>query len=431
MKHITILCLLLCGLLMSSAWGQQQASIPRVGKSGVLHHRPAHAVNSARMTADHSVAMAKTKFYDLGKYPDGTWAQIMDINDWDVAVGLGDTLAGYDSTLDPPRGYTRPLSISLFGPWSMHWFDLGTFGGESYQNTFSTANTAASGITNTGMIVGLAPRTDNYIRAFAWTARSGLVDLGALEDINYFYSNAIGVNRHGTLIVGWSGAIDNFTLPSLPVAWTPSVVHNHHTVATWNIHQLETGGHDQFPYWVAATANNFGQIVGFAFDDSGNQLGFVWNPIPGNGWKILKLPVPHGYADYIQTVAAGINEKGEIVGNIWTADYSMSFPVLWQPVDPYRQSYRMKLLTMPPGIPDNSSFPASINDLGDIVGSSYDADGNPLPSYWSTKNPSSATLLDFDGHVGVANKVNDLRIVVGGYWSDSCPQGCAAAARLR
>jgi probable HAF family extracellular repeat protein len=384
------------------------------------------------MTAHPSEGTVKTKFYDLGKYPNGTWAQIMDINDWGVAVGLGDTLAGYDSTLDPPRGYTRPLGVPLFGRWSRHWFDLGTFGGESYQNSFSTANTAASGITNTGMIVGLAPRADNYIRAFAWTPRSGLADLGALEEMNYFYSNALGVNRLGTFIVGWSGAIDNFTLPALPVVWTPAVVHKHpKTVTTWNIHQLPVGAYEQFPYWVAATANNFGQITGFAFDDSGNELGIVWNPVPGYGWKLLKLPVPEKHADYIQTVAAGINEKGEIVGNIWTADYSMGFPVLWQPVDPLRQRYRMKVLGTPPGIPDNSSYPASINNWGDIVGTSFDADGNPQPAYWTSKNLSSAMLLDFGGYVGAANKVNDLRMVVGGYWSDKCPQGCAAAAQLR
>lgn len=91
----------------------------------------------------------------------------------------------------------------------------------------------------------------------------------------------------------------------------------------------------------------------------------------------------------------------------------------------------MTVLGTPPGIPDNSSFPASINDLGDIVGTSNDADGSPRPAYWSTKSPSSAQLLDFNGYVGVANKVNNLRMVVGGYWSDTCPQSCAAAAQLR
>lgn len=432
MKHVAVFFLLLCGFFVCSAWGQQRAHVPRLGKSGILPNRPAHVIpHSTPTTANKSGAVVKTKFYDLGTYPSGTWAETMDINDWDVAVGLGDTPAGYDANLDPPRGYTRPIGTPLLGPGAMHWFDLGTFGGESNQNTFETADTAASGITNTGMIVGLAPRADNYIRAFAWTAKSGLVELGALEDLGYYYSNALGVNRLGTIITGWSGAIDNFTLPALPVFWTPFVAQDHgKPVITWNIHHLEISGYEQFPYWVAETANDFRQITGFAFDDSGNELGFVWNPISGGGWKILQMPVPRKYADYILSYAGGINEKGEIVGNIWNADYSLGFPVLWQPTDPYRQHYKMTVLGTPPGIPDNSSFPASINDLGDIVGTSYDADGSPLPAYWSTKSPSSAQLLDFNGYFGVANKVNNLRMVVGGYWSDTCPQGCAAAVQL-
>jgi probable HAF family extracellular repeat protein len=433
MKRISILACILGVCFVSATWAQQQTGLRHIGKSGILRHRPVHVTsNSTRTTASQSAAVIKTKFYDLGIYPSGTWAQTMDINDWDVAIGLGDTPEGYDSNLDPPRGYTRPIGIPLFGPGAMHWFNLGTFGGESYQNTFETADTAASAITNTGMIVGLAPRADSYIRAFAWTAKSGLVDLGALESLGDYYSNALGVNRLGTIIAGWSGAIDDFTLPALPVSWTPFVTQDHgKPVISWNIHQLEISGYEQFPYWVAETANDFRQITGFAFDDSGNQLGFVWSPMPGGGWKILPVPVPRKYADYIQTYAGGINEKGEIVGNIWNADYSLGLPVLWQPTDPYRQHYKMTVLGTPPGIPDNSSFPAAINDLGDIVGTSYDADGSPRPAYWSTKSPSSGQLLDFSGYVGVANKVNNLRMVVGGYWSDTCPQGCAAAARLR
>ena len=75
--------------------------------------------------------------------------------------------------------------------------------------------------------------------------------------------------------------------------------------------------------------------------------------------------------------------------------------------------------------------PAAINDLGDIVGTTYDADYNPTPTLWSTKDPNSVQALDFHGYFGVANRVNDFRTVAGGYWSDNCPQGCAAAAQLR
>jgi len=445
MRRTWILVLFLSVCLLPAAQAQQSSGIPPVGKRRTPHHGTLKASpNSTSMArsslaASGSTTLETIKFYDLTTFPNGTWAQLMDVNDWGVAVGLGDTPAGFDSSLDPQRGYTRPVGVPLIGLRALKWFDLGTFGGESFQNSYQTADTACSAITNTGMIVGLAPTTDDpvtritkYVRAFAWTHQSGLIDLGALEYLGYYYSNVIGANRLGTVIVGWSGGSDAFSVPALPVAWTPDLRYNNGSlVQHWNIHQLETTGYEQFPYWVADTANNFRQVVGFAFDDNGKQLGFVWNPLPGGGWKILQLPVPRKYRDFTNTAVGGINEKGEIVGNIFTADYSEGLAVLWQPLDPYRLLYKMTVMGTPPGIPDNSSYPASINDLGDIVGTSYDAEGNPLPAYWSTKEPGAGELLDFDGNFGVANKVNNLRTVVGGYWSDTCANGCAAAMQFR
>ena len=201
-------------------------------------------------------------------------------------------------------------------------------------------------------------------------------------------------------------------------------------VPSWKIQALDISGYGQFSYWLGQTANNFGQITGIAWDNSGNETAFVWNPLAGGtGWKILQLPVPPEYADYTSTWARGINEKGEVAGAIWSATDGL--PVLWQPVDRQRLAYKMTVLGTPPGMPSYSTYPTSINDLGDIVGNSYDAEWNPVPVYWSTKNPGSAQFLDFEGYFGVAYKVNNLRMVAGGYWSDTCPQGCAAAMQFR
>ena len=79
---------------------------------------------------------------------------------------------------------------------------------------------------DTGMIVGQSPTTEGYFHAFAWTAKSGMVDIGTLADIGYSghnYSRANAVNKSGSLIVGWSGN-DNYGYDILPVVWTRKVV---------------------------------------------------------------------------------------------------------------------------------------------------------------------------------------------------------------
>lgn len=440
MRRISIIALILCGCFVSATWGQQQTGIPRTGKSGILRHRPVHAIpnftgSRSNPNISKPAALAKTvKFYDLGKYPGGTYAQVYEINGWGVAVGLGDTPAGYDPNLDPPRGYTRPIGISLFGPQAMQWFDLGTFGGESYQNSFETADTAAMGITDTGMIVGLAPRTDNYVRAFAWTARSGRTDLGALENLDYFYSNALGVNKLGTLIVGWSGGSDGFSLPALPVAWTPSLKQKQGRPAiSWKIHQLDTKGFEQYPYWVAVSANDFAQVVGFGWDDSGAQIAVLWSPLPdGKDWKAIQLPGSSDYPDYIYAYAGDVNEKGEIVGEIYNADFSVGLPTLWRPVDRQRHTYKLTVLRTLSGLQQGYADIEGMNDLGDIVGTTSDPpDYNPVATLWSTRDRTFVQALDFQGYFGVAYKVNEFRFVTGGYWSDNCPNSCAAVVQLR
>ena len=175
MKRIGILALILSACFASATWAQQKTGMPRFGKAGIPHYRAPNStpVGKSLSAITRAFTVQTVKFYELGAYPGGTWAQMMDINEWGVAVGLGDTPAGFDTTLDPPRGYTRPLGVAVLAPHDRRWFDLGTFGGESYQNSYDTADTTCSGITNTGIIVGLAPTTDDpitriekYVRAF-------------------------------------------------------------------------------------------------------------------------------------------------------------------------------------------------------------------------------------------------------------------------
>jgi hypothetical protein len=72
-----------------------------------------------------------------------------------------------------------------------------------------------------------------------------------------------------------------------------------------------------------------------------------------------------------------------------------------------------------------------INDLGDIVGGSWDADYNFVAVRWSTKDPTFVEPLGFPGDSSLAFKVNDQRIATGLYRGGTCAHRCVAAVQIR
>ena len=81
----------------------------------------------------------KTKVYDLGHYPSGTWAELHAINDFGVAVGKGDV-----------AGDQRMIGVPLFGPNAGNWFESGV--------SSSVVDELLPAISNTGMIAGTITR---------------------------------------------------------------------------------------------------------------------------------------------------------------------------------------------------------------------------------------------------------------------------------
>jgi len=347
----------------------------------------------------------KVKVYDLGHYPGGTWAAAFAINDSGVVVGAGDTASGY----------TDPIAVPLFGANANQWFDLGILGG-TFTGFGITDTPYCSGISNTGMIVGQALTSEGYFHAFAWTPKAGMVDIGTLADIGYSGYNvslATAVNKSGTLIVGWSGS-EWAGMDALPVVWTPKVVGTPGgPTTTWNIQKLDTTGFEQAFWWWALGVNNFGQITGTAYDlATGTEPGVVWEPVSGGGWKITLLPTP---ADYPHAHPVTINNMGEIAGRVASTDFSTAaLPVFWSKQSREGGSWNFTVL---PNLPDRPwAEPYGINDLGDIVGESYDTnDWIQLATRWSTKNPGFVKLLNFPGELSSANMINNNGIAVGSY----------------
>jgi probable HAF family extracellular repeat protein len=339
-----------------------------------------------------------------------------------MVVGTGDTR----------RGNTDPMGVPLFGADAHQWFDLGTFGG-TWVGIAIGDGPYCSGISNTGMVVGQAMTTDGYMHAFAATPKSGMVDIGTLADIGYSGYNvslATAVNESGTLIVGWSSS-EWAGQDALPVVWTPKVVWGKHgPTTTWNIQKLDTTGFGQAYWWWALGVNDYGQITGTAYDlDTLTEPGVVWEAAPGNGWKITLLPTPAGYP---HAHPVTINNMGEIAGRAASTDFSTAaLPVFWSKKSPKGNSWKFTVL---PNLPGRVwAEPYGINDLGDIVGESYNntIDWYPLAARWSTKNPGLAKLLNVPGELSSVNAINNNGIAVGKYWQtlSSLPRMVAVGIR--
>jgi len=280
------------------------------------------------------------------------------------------------------------------------------------------------GVADTGLIVGhSAISGGEIIHAFAWTRKSGMVDIGTLGGDSNF-SLAYNVNKSGTLIVGWSSN-QWFGAASLPVVWTPKFVWGPHGPATtWKIQELDTTGFEGATGWYATAVNDFGQIIGTATTADGVQIAVLWNPLPGGkGWKIMQLPLP---PDDPNAAPSDINNRGEIVGYCAAADWSVYFPALWKPMVPRRSVYDVTRLMTLTGSDQGWGEANGINDVGDIVGDCYDANFNWFATRYSTQDPSFIKVLGFPGTWSWAVGVNNDHIAVGSYGSDTISENTVA-----
>ena len=365
---------------------------------------------------------SETKVWDLGTYAGGTWAKLWDINDFGVAVGWGDV-----------AGQTRMMGVPLFGPNAGNWFESGVSSQDDPWNGEGDA------IADTGLVVGSITGKDGEARAYAWIPNIGGMELGVLDGDKG--SHALAVNRLGTLIVGVSypEAWDISTA----VAWTPEIGwHDGRWTLSWKIHKLPTGGLDQpgrvyrgatLTYWGGWGVNDLGQIAGDAWSYAGEETALVWNPIHnGKDWEVQQLPHKSRspLADHMYTEALAINNRGEIAGVVSLPDgWSAGLPAFWT-MSPKAQIWSLAELPSLSGERSGWTNAFSINDLGDIVGCGNDADGNWFAARWRTKDPKSVGLVGFPGTWSEALHVNNNRIAVGHYGSDTVQEN-AVAVQLR
>ncbi len=250
--------------------------------------------------------------------------------------------------------------------------ELGTLGG---------TESAAADVNDAGLVVGRSQAATGLNKPFAWSASTGLVDLGVGLQM---HSRALQVNEGGVVLVEtfnarlfagfvWTadtGLIDlgalnpsrPFTLPSAvserghvsgasrdaagvlrPILWTPTEG------------MIDLGA----PEWGEARAlNEHDQVVGY----SGSQA-FLWDR--EEGFRLV------GPEDSALSIATAVNHRGHVVGY---ADFGEDFPeaFVWTPA-----TGTLRLGTLGPEYP--ISFALSIDDQGQVTGRSVSAPREGLP----------------------------------------------------
>ena len=275
-----------------------------------------------------------------------------------------------------------------------------------------------------------------------WTKETGWFDLGTLADTgdpqyaSYNSSYSTGPNKFGTLVGGWSGENGN---PDAPVVWTPSKLWMNGKSATkWKIHKLDTTAFPDLTGWNVWAPNDYGQIIGTAWNSDGaatnSMTAVLWNLRPdGKGWKLIPLPPSQRYPF---TQAYDINDEGEIIGVANSADFSITLPVLWKPLNYKRTKYSQPIeLPLPQG-GFTGCENVGINDRGDMVGDCW-SDTEDLPARWSTKDLTFSEIISFPVDWGFAWDVNDNRIAAITYTGgEKCSAGvpwvytCGGAIQL-
>jgi probable HAF family extracellular repeat protein len=307
--------------------------------------------------------------------------------------------------------------------------DLGTFGGPQSRN-----DGIEPPLNNRGTVIGMADTStpdpfypnfnpliepggasDPFIfHAFQWQDGQ-LVDLGSLPGGYSAYPS--GISENG-LIAGEAinGALD-------PISGWPE-----ENAVFWKDGQIlnlgTLGGYES----AAGQVNSRGQTTGFTTNaipdpysiiyslfnglSNGTQTrAYVWDK--KHGMKDLgTLGGPDAFAPYI-------NEHGEVAGVSYTSStpnpsgFPTIDPFLWEP--PTRQFPNGKMIDLGSlgGTSGGEGDGVSLNDNGQVIGSSNLAgDAYFHPFLWTKPGPMQ-DLGTFGGNFGIANVINEAGDVVG------------------
>lgn len=146
--------------------------------------------------------------------------------------------------------------------------------------------------------------------------------------------------------------------------------------------------------------NNVGQIIGYVSITENVFQAVIWN----NGTPAL-LPAPG--SQYVQTMAASINDAGQVAGGAMTAYDAESVAVVWNGLIPTTLRADINC--------QNEGYATGINNAGLVVGG--EACIYSVPVYWVGINATPLqvhpTTPPGGASDGSASAVNDLGVIVG------------------
>jgi probable HAF family extracellular repeat protein len=299
----------------------------------------------------NAVAQARYKVQDLGvQHPDNL-GMAMALNNYGWTENMEQALDHFTlSTLYPPvRGSVR-ISIGDLN------LELGTLGGENSSINWN-------GINDPGEAVGMSETsvpdpngedvcgfgTHLTCSPFLW--QNGT--MSALPTVGGNNGQASAINNSGQVAGYAENGIADSTCPQgtvnfmvdLPVMWTKG-----------NARALPTIDGD--PDGVAFGINNRGQAVGYSGTCTAANYAVVWEN--GTATKLPDLGDPGG-------IAYAINSHNQVVGQAVNSN-GTALAALWQ------NNTVVALGGLLPG--DVASFATSINNRGQVVGSSFDSGSN-------------------------------------------------------
>ena len=131
-------------------------------------------------------------------------------------------------------------------------------------------------------------------------------------------ANAFGINNDGQ-VVGNSGVCANTTPP--PYVTSPHAVLWERDGTPIDLGSL--GG----PVSGASAINNHGDVSGTSSSADGSPQAFLWTP---ETRTLVKLQTPDGFPAAVNTCCKTINDRREIVGFMFNADFSQQHAFLWK-----------------------------------------------------------------------------------------------------
>ncbi len=298
------------------------------------------------------------------------------------------------------------LSSRIFIDIDGFKLDLGTLGGTNTSSNWGEINDFGEtvGFSETAVvdpngedICGIG--THHTCRPFLWQ----LGHMNALPTLGGDNGEASSINIRGQ-IVGFAenGALDNTCQPgttndqvALPVMWENGAAKPLPLVS------LDTDG---FAFWI----NDLGQAVGYSGNCTTATHGASWK----NDAVSTLLDLGNG------AIAQGINNRGQISGQIGSADGSTFLAGVWL----NGADGPVTNIGAPAG--DAAAFASGINDRGQVVGSSLDAKFNWSHAFiWQdgvltnldTVFPASANLFPIMGNkINERGQISGMAIVMSG-----------------